>query len=307
LNWTPFTNVSYGSYYQLNLYYLQGIAFTDLDGDGDLDAIESRQTHYYGYYINGFGKHELLYRENTGTRESPQFGDSQPLPLQGNLQGSGDLAMADLDGDGDEDILIGATETGGYYLGYTVGLNGIIYVENTSSGSGLEFTAHPPLREDAVDLRDVDLGDIDSDGDYDLLVGRYGALNLYENTGSGEVAEFDFNQPEEIYSNGGGYHHFGIFVDTDGDGDLDILGAVGYGYAYGNYADAYGFGILPNQGDVVNKSFGARLPLTVTSPSYAAFAQLVDLDSDGDLDIVGTGYRYYYNGSAGFWENTDID
>ena len=82
------------------------IAFTDVDGDGDLDAVIGNQSG------NGSGKNYLVYYERTGTNTVVKRNTSTNNPYYnikpGNCSGDADPDFADVDGDGDMDLVIGA-------------------------------------------------------------------------------------------------------------------------------------------------------------------------------------------------------
>ncbi len=119
-----------------------GIALGDIDGDGDLDALVA----------NASGQAETVWLNNgsgsfTAHPTTPSFGGGSSLGI----------ALGDIDGDGDLDALVANATS----EAETVWLN---------NGSG-SFTAHPttPSFGGGVST-DIELGDIDGDGDLDALV-----------------------------------------------------------------------------------------------------------------------------------------
>ncbi len=146
----------------------------------------------------------------------------------GDIGGYAAPAFADLDNDGDYDVLIGAYD--GYSYAY----------ENTGTASSPTWSD-----KDAWDVGAIDasakpaFADLDSDGDYDLLIGvQEGYCRGYENTGSVSSPAWTRNSDWDI-----GY--FGVvgwptpaFADLDNDGDVDVLvgEAGGTSQAYENTA-----------------------------------------------------------------------
>jgi hypothetical protein len=134
--------------------------FGDLDGDGDLDAlVGSDWGETYG--IN-----------NTGTSTSPVW---TVTPAWDGLYTNAvsDPAIGDLDGDGDLDHLIGRMQ-GTCYGGENIG--------DASSPSWTTKTAWdvPDVGQTASPV----FGDLDADGDLDVLVGeRTGDTIAFENVG----------------------------------------------------------------------------------------------------------------------------
>jgi len=111
-------------------------------------------------------------------------------------------------------------------------------------------------------------GDVDGDGDIDLLItaiGENGSTSLWLNNGTGEFLHHTTIAQQGISP---------CFGDVDNDGDLDLwLGCAGPDLYFEN--DGKGkFGIQ-------NSEFRIQ-----KEPGITSCARLVDLDSDGDLDFL---------------------
>ncbi len=144
-------------------------AFVDIDNDGDFDMIA-------GAELGGF-----FFYENTGDAANPAFSavTGAGNPLDGVDIGDRSAPIfADLDGDGDFDMVAGG------FAG------ALLYFENTGDASSATFSqqsgAGNPFSGIVVtSLSKPALGDVDADGDLDLVVGLDdGTLAYYENDGA---------------------------------------------------------------------------------------------------------------------------
>ena len=272
------------------------VASGDADGDGDLDLVLAVEYERNALYVNdGRGSFTdaserlpdvardsedveftdvdadgdldlVVVSERDGANElylndgSGRFADaSDRLPVHGT---SNALAVLDLDGEGSPDLLIG-----------NYGPQGVMI--NDGDGRFSDGTArHWP--DAAGETQDLELADVDADGDLDVVVANEGQNQLFINDAGRLVDETDSRLPtredetREIRSG-----------DVDGDGDLDLVVAnVRLGLesprqdrlllndGSGKFSDAES-GRFPD---------GSRDHFTI---------QTVDLDGDGDLDIIG--------------------
>ncbi len=142
------------------------ISFVDIDNDNDKDL----------FIGNDFSR--IAFFKNTGTPTAPSFNlitDSLPL-LSASFNYA--PAFADLDNDGDKDLLLGS------YI-----RDSVWFYRNTGTGSDFNFT----LEARGYQIGLITLGqsstpvfvDIDNDGDKDLFIGASnGRIFFYENTGT---------------------------------------------------------------------------------------------------------------------------
>jgi hypothetical protein len=184
------------------------------------------------------------------------------------------VAAADLDGDGDLDLL-GAAEAGG----------DVTWWENTA-GDGSAWTTRS-VDSSFNGARFAAAGDIDGDGDLAVLAVSVSndTVSWWENTGfAWAQVDIDTAFDQAI---------FVTSADLDGDGDLDVLaaGAVGAGIAW--WENAAGDG-----------SAWSKTTIDAVPGFSARGAAIADVDGDGDLDVLGTDFL----GDAITWyENTAGD
>ncbi len=240
----------------------------------------------------------------------PGFVDSSQTPGTGE---NVSVALGDIDGDGDLDIVSGNTNGEGNQVWTN---NGLGSFTNTGQSLGTNSTVS------------VALGDIDGDGDLDLVCGNYSATadQVFVNDGLGT---FTFSQGLGNLSTGSV-----ALGDVDDDGDLDII-AGSYNGAdklyintNGNFANSGQIlgnsdtlsvvvGDLDGDGDLdfVAGNFGQPNKAWInTNGNFAAKAQnmgnartqnlaLGDVDRDGDLDIIEGNYTAISTQPNRLWVN----
>ena len=213
------------------------VALGDMDGDGDLDAVVANRTQQNVIYFNN----------GHGEFANPHsFGTASPFR-------SASVALGDLDGDGDLDVVIGdnysyrvflnlgdgtldagsGSNVGGYDA-YAVALGdldgdgdldlvlGHLNAPNQIRLNDGDPTFHyssPPSHTfgyDSDDTQSIDLGDVDGDGDLDIVEGNGYQNKVYLNDGDGSVdtTAYDLGPGDDPTNDV-------VLGDVDGDGDLD--------------------------------------------------------------------------------------
>jgi len=164
--------------------------------------------------------------------------------------------------------------------------NGFIqYFENTSSNNNLTFS--PIEYVGNIDLSGnsvPSLGDLDGDGDLDMLVGQLnGSLVFYRNEGSASQFNFQASTFDNIQVENNSAPEL---IDVDGDDDLDLM--LGSGKE--------GMLAFRNMGSITNFQFQQSSNLGIpiigvnTKP---AIGQLLDSDTLDIIAGVSTGGVYH--------------
>jgi len=162
----------------------------DIDGDGDIDLIESNF---------GGGSQNYVWKNNgSGT-----FTQTSPA---GDTYGSQGIAPADIDGDGDID-----------YIEAGFGIDNRIFVNN---GSGT-FTNSGQALGGAVSSWSIAPADFDNDGDIDFFEGTTDTVanRLWLNDGAGNFSDSGLAINTDFAIDA-------FSIDLDNDGYLDIAYAV---------------------------------------------------------------------------------
>lgn len=259
----------------------------DLDNDGDLDMISFENHHLY----TG-SKDQVIWFENIGGRYP-----NHPKLIIDSLEWILKVKGADLDNDGDGDVLVyshmnqellwGQNDGFGMFTFYLIttttsaieqietsdldndndldivySLNGtaIFSIENLSSGV---FGSNTLVGSGAENFR---IRDVDNDNDDDIVC-CINTAGYYQNNGNGVF------QPFQNFLNPGSHANNVDMVDMDGDLDLDLLEVT-----------------LTDSVRVYENVGGVFTNMTTVDDHYGDFTDVrfIDVDNDNDFDVVSS-------------------
>jgi len=242
---------------QSNPYY---VSTADIDGDGDFDII-------CAYNQSG----DILWFENmdgTGTVWTEH-------EVEINFSGAKTADPADIDGDGDMDV-----------VGSAYSSDEICWFEN-EDGTGTSWDEHLVNMQSFDGAHSACTADIDGDGYMDI-VGAAAMLNditwWKNNDGSGTSwtetnVESMFNGVNSVRS-----------ADIDGDGDFDVIAA-------GRYADAIHWW---ENDDGIGTVWTEHMITDSLTDAISAFP--CDINGNGYMDVLGASND---DSDIIWWENTD--
>ncbi|MGF1480959.1 MAG: FG-GAP-like repeat-containing protein [Cyanophyceae cyanobacterium] len=246
--------------------------FADLDADGDLDAAVGE--------ING----GLFYYRNNNGSFTRVTGSANPLnSIDVGLVST--PAFVDLDGDSDQDLLVGA-------------FDGTIRYYRNDNGRFVEQTgtANPFTGIDVGSYSNIAFANLDGDGDIDAFLGLAdGTVAYYQNNNGVFTAKANTLNP--LNGIDAGDFSFPSFADIDRDGDVDAL--IGEVFGRTRY--------YRNDSGRLIEITGSGNPLNGVDVGFYAAPSWADVDGDGDLDaaIGGDGSLTGNNrGQVIFLENT---
>jgi ELWxxDGT repeat protein len=207
--------------------------------------------------------------------------DAAPGGLAGNIA----PVLGDFDGDGDLDIVT-----------YTDATD--LFTLRQNSGHGVFSNATSVSATPATNGKAIAAGDVDADGDLDVVTQASGGLGILvsKNGGSGTFTTAAGPAGPEVYSSL-------ALADIDGDTDLDLIASGSSGTRF--YA---------NDGSGAFTTFGTPLSTLFGGASDIATG---DLNGDGDIDLVltfavglpaiGQTEIYLNNGSGAFTLHAALD
>jgi hypothetical protein len=171
----------------------------DLDGDSDLDLLVG--------YATTSG--QLVWFENRGSSAGSTI-FAAPRTINAGLRGLSDVQAADLDSDGDADVLVSTTAA-----------LGAVWIPNLGNGA---FGAPRTISTASPTYYATCAADVDGDRALDVLTASQtgGELAWHRNLGAGRFG------PQQMISIGVAGCRDVTAADFDGDGDLDVA-AIGSG------------------------------------------------------------------------------
>jgi hypothetical protein len=174
----------------------EGMASGDIDGDGDVDLVVR------GVWLDNPGRAAA----RSASRWS-EYGIDRSSAVHGSFK----AAVADLDGNGRVEVLFSSSEGTADVAWYS------------HSGNPRAAWTRFVLVRSVEKAHTLQTGDIDGDGDIDVVVGQLHTsvnreIRLYRNDGAAR------SWTNQLIDQGSGIHN-GVVADVGSDGDLDLVGA----------------------------------------------------------------------------------
>lgn len=226
----------------------------DIDGDNDQDLFATSTN----------GDKVVWFKNTDGLGNF-----SEPIIINSTMDYPMDLAIADIDNDGDLDLVAISNYD-----------HKIAWFENTD---GLGSFGPLRLAGSFTYVQTVDAKDIDGDGDIDIIAGGNYKISWLENVdGIGTFA------PEKIISEIA-YTESIEVSDIDGDGDMDVTVADLPRNIVAWYENIDGLGTFGPEKLISDEVYASNTVATK------------DMDNDGDVDVISVSDGNY----IGWYENTD--
>ncbi len=238
----------------------------DLDGDGRPDLAVA---NFYGNTVS-------IYRNSGTGGVANVFSPKIDLSTGSNPF---DLHLADIDGDGQLDIVV-----------LNLNDDNISVMRNLSSPGSISFAAQKSFYANFQPHNGA-VGDVDGDGRPEVIITSFenGDIVVLRNTSS--PGDIDFEEFRHIYATGPGAHGVGI-QDLDSDGRADVV-VASHSQSTPAIVVLQNIG---NPGHIDEESFRIAAQLDADG-TYVVFG---DFDGDGRQDIVTCSW---YDHSVSLFQN----
>ncbi len=282
----------------------------DVNGDGYEDVIVGA----FGNAGNGSnaGETYVYHGSSSGLSSSPDWSDQGETA--GDYFGSSVAAAGDVNGDGYDDVIVGAcyNDDGGSNSGEAY----VYYGSSVGLAAAIDWSDQGEAESDYFGCSVASAGDVNGDGYADVIVGAYsnddgggsaGEAYVYYGSSSGLSAGPDWSDQGEAVGDQLGYS-VAAAGDVNGDGYDDVIvgahrnddGGSDAGEAYVYHGSSSGLSASPDwsgQGEAVEDYFGISV------------AAAGDVNGDGYADVIvgaylnddagnAAGEAYIYHGSS---------
>lgn len=241
----------------------EDVDVADLNGDGYPDLVVAAELSH------------LIYLQNPGSTARTEHWPRLILPMTRARGSYIRVFIADIFGDDRPEILApnkGAQRPGPEDFARSTPVSVFAFTGDPLLADSWEETIignySIPQNSEPVDL--------DSDGDFDIMVGTRGENRLawFENLGGSSLQL----REHAIGIVGAPMAGFNLeYTDLSGDGRLDIIGAAGSGIGWIEQP--------ANKGDAWN-----AFPIGTFQPDSTTGMEIADIDGDGDMDVIAGSY-----------------
>lgn len=251
-DWVPMWSIDKGSNYMVKFQ-------TAIVGDRTYDLLLGERG----------GTYQIAYYPNAGSRFAPSYPGSAALLTFSSLPAP---YFVDIDGDGDYDMF----EAGGI----VGGSGGAHWYRNdgVSRGANMTYMGHP-FNWCGCSESKMCLGDIDGDGDFDILYSHPWDTQILLVRNGGTVRSPTWPGASVLVGGIAGTYPSPELADIDGDGDLDLFsGSATDGNLY----------FWRNNGTTTVPAFNFVTTAYLTNPPALTRGtpRFFDLDADGLKDLV---------------------
>lgn len=249
------------------------ISVADIDGDGDPDVVAATRV---SRNINVVSWYENLHGEGGGNFAN--FGPAQTISTA--LEFAESVYAADIDGDGDMDVLSSSSGSNNHKVSW---------YENTNGAGNFGGQRNLLPSRNLNGAYSVQAGDMDGDTDLDVVYGTIDRIYWFRNNnGNGSFgSRVPISDPDQI-----GLKSIHL-ADLDNDGDLDVVFSNSF---RGNRRE---LAWIKNNGggNFVQQPAVDDFGVGGVKSVYSA-----DLDNDGDMDILAASED---ESTIAWYENTD--